>query len=109
MKGRVDLYQLVVARHGAENIRPLLVAVEEAERWDIVRRLVSTVLVVLGGVCWVLAAFPSAFGFRVRMFSLGLWAVFLVMLLTAIAAGRVWRRRCAQFRVATMVDDDEGP
>lgn len=94
-----ELYQLAVEKHGLEALRPFITAVEEAERWEMVRRLVRDALVVLGPLCWLMAALPGAFGGRLRAFLLGLWAVVFALLLGSMAAVRMWRRRCERFRV----------
>jgi len=106
MKSAVDLYEFAAAKHGPENLRPFLIAVEEAERWEIVRRVATNLLVVFGGLCWLMAAIPAAFGSRLHAFLLGLWAVGFVLLVMAIAAGRVWRRRCERYRIARVDASD---
>ena len=104
MKSAVDLYELDTAKHGLENLKPLLVAIEEVERWAGVYQLSRSALLVMGGLCWLVAALPHVSA-RPRALVLGLWAVVLGLLVISIAAGHLWRRRCERYRVARVLGD----
>jgi hypothetical protein len=93
MKSGVDLYEV-----DGENLKPMLAALEEVERWDVVYRLTRSALLVLGGLCWLIAVHPAV-GARPRTLVLGMWAALFGLLVISLIAGRVWRRRCDRFRM----------
>ena len=93
MKPIVDLYET-----DSEHLKPVLAALEEVERWDVVYRLTRSALLVLGGLCWLIAVHPAV-GARPRALVLGMWAVLFALLVISLIAGHVWRRRCDRFRM----------
>lgn len=105
MKRGVELYRLVVARDGVENVNAFVTAVHQAERWEIARRPLGAFLVLLGPVCWIMAAFPGLIGARARGFFLAVWAMSFAMLVLAVAASIFWRRRSARYRVGRIDEE----
>jgi hypothetical protein len=80
--------------------RAFLEAAYEAERWDILRGRVGTVLAFVSLPCWLMAAWPGFLGAKLRAVFLGLWGVFFALLVLSLVATHVWRRRCMSYRDA---------
>ena len=90
---QVDLYEI-----DGEDLKPALIALEEVERWDVVYRLTRAALMVLGGLCWLIAVHPAV-SEGARRLVIGMWAFLFALLVISLIAGHVWRKRCDRFRM----------